>query len=186
MNPSYRAVRLAAQISLLLALLSTSAFLLLRTYLGDEEKVYKDGQITEVTKQGPVTIGDVEWKLVALQPWTQLVDAEKKPIQLDDQPAGSVVIVARIEITPRDGLRMDSNGFSCEAKLRDDRGNVWKGQSAYGFALPTYCGDEDHPFTRNKTGQLAQIYVVPKSAVPHLSGIQVENLEDRRRVLITR
>ncbi|GAA1564281.1 hypothetical protein GCM10009789_16950 [Kribbella sancticallisti] len=185
MNVSHRAVRLTAQIALLLALLSTAAFLLLRTYLGDEERIYNEGAITEVVTGGPVTIGNVEWKLEALQPWTQLVDAEKKPISMD-QPAGSVVVVARIAITPRDGLKMNSNGFSCEARLRDDRGNVWKGQSAYGFALPTYCGDEDHPFTRNKPGEVAQIFVIPQSAVAHISGIQVENLEERRRVLITR
>jgi hypothetical protein len=94
--------------------------------------------------------------------------------------------VARIAITPRDGLRMGSSGFTCSAALRDDRGNLWKSQSAYGFPLPTYCGDDDHPFTRNKTGRIAQIYVVPESAVPHISGIQVENLEEFRRVLITR
>jgi hypothetical protein len=185
MNPSHRAVRLAAQISLLVALLATSVFLLLRTYLGDEETVYKGGNVNEVVHQGPVTIGNVEWKLESLQPWTQLVDEDKEKISLS-APAGSVIIVARIAITPRDGLRMGSSGFTCSAVLRDDRGNLWKSQSAYGFPLPTYCGDDDHPFTRNKTGQIAQIYVVPESAVPHISGIQVESLEEFRRVLITR
>lgn len=185
MNLSHRAVRLIAQISLLVALLATSVFLLLRTYIGDEETVYKAGNVNEVVHQGPVTIGNVEWKLESLQPWTQLVDEEKEKISIT-APAGSVIMVARVAITPKDGLRMSSTGFTCSASLRDDRGNLWKGQSAYGFPLPTYCGDTDHPFTRNKTGQLAQIYVVPEAAVPHISGIQVENLDEFRRVLITR
>jgi hypothetical protein len=185
MKTSQRTMRLAAQISLLVALLATSSYLIVRTYLGDEEQIYNNGAVDEVVSQGPVVIGKVEWKLESLRPWTQLVDAEKKPIELD-QPAGSVVIVAKIAITPKDGLKLDSDGFGCSAVLRDDRGNLWKSQSAYGFALPTYCGDDDHPFTRNKVGQLAQIYVVPKSAVPHLTGIQVEDLDERRRVLITR
>jgi hypothetical protein len=81
---------------------------------------------------------------------------------------------------------MGSSGFTCEAMLRDDRGNLWKSQSAYGYPLPTYCGDDDHPFTRNKTGRIAQVYVVPQSAVPHLTGIQVEDSVARRRVLLTR
>lgn len=185
MNPSHRAVRLAAQISLLLALLATSVVLIVRTYLGDEETVYKEGNVNEVVNQGPVVIGDVEWKLESLQPWTELVDEEKEPIRLT-KPAGSVILVAKVAITPRDGLKIGSSGFTCEATLRDDRGNLWKSQTPYGFPLPTYCGDTDHPFTRNKTGQVAKIFVVPESAVPHVSGIQVENLEERRRVLITR
>lgn len=185
MSPSNHLLRLTAQVSLLVALLGVSAFLLLRVYLDDEEQIYDNGAVTEVAGPGPATIGLVEWKLESLQPYTKLVDEEKKEIDLD-QPAGSVVIVATASITPKDGLKMDSDGFTCEAKLRDDRGNLWKSQSAYGFPLPTYCGDDDHPFTRNKAGKLAQIYVVPESAVPHLTGIQVENLKERRRLLLTR
>ncbi|MFC5261701.1 hypothetical protein ACFPJ1_06215 [Kribbella qitaiheensis] len=185
MNPSNRLLRLTAQISLLIALLGVSAFLVLRVYLDDEENVYDNGAVTEVVGPGPATIGLVEWKLDSLQPYTKLVDDNNKPIDLD-QPAGSVVIVATASLTPKDGLKMDSDGFTCEAKLRDDRGNLWKSQSAYGFPLPTYCDDDDHPFTRNKAGKLAQVYVVPESAVPHLTGLQVENLKERRRILLTR
>ena len=185
MNPSNRLLRLTAQVSLLIALLAVSAFLLLRVYLDDAETVYDNGAVTEVVEQGPATIGLVEWKLDSLQPYTQLMDAEKKKIDLD-QPAGSVVIVATASVTPKDGLKMDSDGFICEAKLRDDRGNLWKSQSAYGFPLPTYCGDDDHPFVRNRASKIAQVYVVPESAVQHLTGIQIENLEERRRILLTR
>jgi len=178
------AVRLAAQISLLLGLLSTSAFLLTRTYLGDDEQIYNDGAITEVVSKGPVTIDNVEWKLDSLQTYTKLVDDEGEEISLG-QPAGAVIIVATATVTPLDGLYMKDNGFSCSADLRDDRGNVWEGQQPYGYPVPTYCSDDDHPFTRNKPAKIAQVYVVPASAVPHLTGIQVENLEERRRVLLT-
>jgi hypothetical protein len=185
MKSPQRAVRLTVQISLLVALAATSAVLLLRTYLGDEETVYKSGSVTEVVQQGPVTIDQVQWKLESLEEYTQLVNAEKKTISLD-QPAGSVIILAKVAITPLDGVKVGAGGFSCTTKLRDDRGNIWPSQDAFGFALPTRCSDDDHPFVRNKTGVLAQVYVVPKSAVPHLSGIQVETLTDYRRVLLTR
>ena len=185
MKSSQRAVRLTVQISLLVALAATSAFLLLRTYLGDAEKVYKGGSVTEVVQQGPVTIDRVQWKLESLEEYTQLVDTEKKTISLD-QPAGSVIILAKVAITPLDGLKLGAGGFSCTTVLRDDRGNIWPSQDAFDFALPTRCSDDDHPFVRNKTGLLAQVYVVPKSAVPHLSGIQVETRTDFRRVLLTR
>ncbi|GAA0936193.1 hypothetical protein GCM10009554_23520 [Kribbella koreensis] len=185
MKSSQRAVRLTVQISLLLALAATSALLLLRTYLGDTEKVYKSGTVTEVVQQGPVTIDRVQWKLESLEEYTQLVNEEMKTISLD-QPAGSVIIVAMVAITPLDGVKLGASGFSCTSVLRDDRGNVWPSQDAFGFALPTRCSDDDHPFARNKAGQLAQVFVVPRSAVPHLSGIQVETRTDFRRVLLTR
>jgi hypothetical protein len=184
MRLANRAVRLAAQISLLLGLLSTSAFLLTRTYLGDDEQIYNDGAITEVVSKGPVTIDNVEWKLDSLQTYTKLVDDEVEEISLC-QPAGAVIIFATATVTPLDGLYMKDNGFSCSADLRDDRGNVWEGQQPYGYPVPTYCSDDDHPFTRNKPAKIAQVYVVPASVVPHLTGIQVENLEERRRVLLT-
>ena len=87
MNPSNRLLRLTAQISLLIALLGVSAFLLLRVYLDDEENVYDNGAVTEVVGPGPATIGLVEWKLDSLQPYTKLVDDKEKAIDLD-QPAG--------------------------------------------------------------------------------------------------
>jgi hypothetical protein len=179
---SRRVLRLAAQISLLVALAGTSTVLLLRPYLDDDgERIYRQGTVSEVAQQGPVTIDHVQWKLESLEVYTQLVNTEKKKITLD-QPAGSVVILAKIAITPLAG----TSGLSCSAKLRDDRGNLWENQAAFDFALPTSCNDDEHPFALNKTGQLAQVYVVPESAVPHLTGVQVENQREYRRVLITR
>ncbi|WP_020386715.1 hypothetical protein [Kribbella catacumbae] len=185
MKPPRRAARLIAQISLLVALAATSAVLMLRTHLGDEETIYRQGTINEVVQQGPVTIGRVQWKLESLEVYTQLVDGEKKKISLD-QPEGSVVILAKVSITPLDGLKMGADGFSCSSSLRDDRGNLWGQQSVSGLALPTNCGDDDHPFSRNKAGLLAQVYVVPQSAVPHLTGLQIESLSEYRRVLLAR
>jgi hypothetical protein len=178
---SQRALRLAAQIALLIALAATSAVLLLRPYLGDEERVYRQGEVTEVATRGPVTIAKMEWKLESLEVYTQLVDEKKEKITLD-QPAGAVVVVAKIALTPRAG----GSKLGCSAKLRDDRGNLWATQYASGFELPTSCSDDDHPFSRDKTGQLAQVYVVPESALPHLTGIQIENQAEFRRVLLTR
>jgi hypothetical protein len=176
-------VRRISQVALLLVLLSLSAYLLLRTFLDDEEQRYNDGTVTEVVGRGPVEIGHINWKLDSMQPYTKLVDNEKKPIELD-VPAGAVIVLVKMSITPLDGLKIN-NGFTCAAMLRDDRGNTWKGQDAYGLALPTFCSDSEHPIERNHTGKIAQVYVVPKSAVPHLVGITTEYREDFRRVLLT-
>jgi hypothetical protein len=175
-------VRRISQVALLLVLLSLSAYLLLRTYLDDEEQRYKAGAVTEVVSRGPVEVGHVKWKLDSMQAYTRLVDDEKKPIDVD-VPAGAIIVLVKISITPLDGLMMD--GFACEALLRDDRGNTWKGEDAYGLALPTFCSDDDLPVERNHPSQIAQVYVVPKSAVPHLVGITTENIDDFRRVLLT-
>ncbi|MEU4391018.1 hypothetical protein [Kribbella sp. NPDC023855] len=183
---SQRLLRLTAQVSLLVALASTSAFVLVRPYITDSDKVYRQGAITEVVERGPVIVDRVEWKLDSLDVYTQLVDKEKKTVTSLDRPAGSVIVLAKSTVTALDGLKMGADGFTCTAKLRDDRGNVWESQSAYGLAFAIRCSDEDFPFVRNKPGVVAHIFVVPESAVPHLVGIQVENLSDYRRVLITR
>jgi hypothetical protein len=185
MNLSARGFRWTAQVSLLLMLLGLSAYLTVRTYLGDDEKVYRQGAVTEVVGHGPVEIDHVRWQLDSLQPYTKLVDKEKKEIEFD-HPTGSVIILVTVSVTPLDGLKM-SDGFSCEAKLRDDRGNVWEKSDVYGYELATFCSDDDRPIKRNQTGRIAQVYVVPASAVPHLTGIQVEDPDSDvlRRVLLT-
>jgi hypothetical protein len=94
--------------------------------------------------------------------------------------------MVKVQVTALEGLRMNDGGFTCEAKLRDDRGNVWKAQNVYGeFTLPTYCSNDDQPIRRNVPTQVAQLYVVPASAVPHLTGIEVETREGFRRILMT-
>lgn len=183
---SQRVLRLTAQVSLLVALASTSALVLVRPYITDSDKLYRQGAITEVVERGPVTVNRVEWKLDSLDVYTQLVDKDKKKITSLDQPAGSVLVLAKTTVTALDGLKMGADGFTCTASLRDDRGNVWKSQSAYGLPFATRCSDEDFPFVRNKPGVVAHVFAVPPEAVPHLTGVQVENLSEFRRVLITR
>lgn len=184
MRVANRAARLAAQISLLLALASTSGFLLVRPYIDNEETLFDEGRVTEVVGKGPVTIGKVEWKLDSLEAYTRLVDEDGKEISMS-RPAGSVIIVAKATVKPLEGVYLKNRGFSCSANLRDDRGNTWQTKSPYKFPLPTYCTNDDFPFTINQARQIAQVYVVPKSAVPHLSGIVVQNLDERRRVILT-
>ncbi|MEI8406891.1 MULTISPECIES: hypothetical protein [unclassified Kribbella] len=182
-----RAARLAAQISLLLALIATSAYLLTRVYLGDEEQVWNQGNVNEkVENGGPVTIGHVEWKLDSLQPYTRIVDDEQEEIGLG-APAGSILMIAKLTATPREGLYLKDGGFSCGADLLDDRGNVWSpASSTSDWELPTSCfGSDDVKFELNKPGQIAQIYVIPASAVPHIIGISMQSREGFRRVLIT-
>ncbi|WP_344233643.1 hypothetical protein [Kribbella hippodromi] len=184
MNFSGRTSRLTVQISLLVSLLAVGVVVMLRPYIADEEQIYKQGRIDQVVSQGPVTIGHVEWKLESLKAYTTLVDDEGKPISLG-APAGAVVVVANLTATPRDGLFLKERGFSCGSTLRDDRGNSWEDQQAYGYPLPTYCSDDDHPFTMNKPAKVAQVYVVPKTAVPHLTGIVFEDFDERRRAMLT-
>jgi hypothetical protein len=183
MNLSTRAFRWTAQISMLATLLGLSSYLTVHNYLGDEERVYREGAVTEVVGHGPITIDHIRWQLDSMQPYTRLVDKEQKEIDDVEHPAGSVIILAKVSVTPLDGLKMN-NGFTCKAQLRDDRGNIWESQDAFGYELATYCGDDDRPIKRNETGKIAQVYVVPASAVPHLLGLQVEDLTDRRRVLM--
>jgi len=179
-----RAVRLTVQISLLLALLSGSVFVMLRSYLSDDERIYNEGRINQVVSQGgPVTVADVEWKLDSLESYTRLTDDEGEEISLD-APAGSVIIVATVTVTPGEAVYLKNGGFTCNASLRDDRGNSWPSANAFDFALPTSCSDDEHPFTRGKDGKIAQVFVVPGTAVPHLTGIIVEDLAERNRVLI--
>jgi len=181
-----RAARMAAQISLLLALIATSAFLLTRVYLGDEEQVWNQGNVNEmVGSGGPVTIGDVEWKLDSLQPYTRIVDDEGEEIGMG-APAGSILMVAKLTATPQEGLYLKDGGFSCAADLRDDRGNVWQpASSTSDWELPTSCfGDDKVKFAIGKPTQIAQIYVIPVSAVPRVVGVQIQDRDGFRRVLI--
>jgi hypothetical protein len=181
-----RAARLAAQISLLVALMATSAYLVTRVYLDDEEQVWNQGNVNELVQNGgPVTIGDVEWKLDSLQPYTRIVDDEGEEIGLS-APAGSVLMIAKLTATPREGVYLKDGGFSCSAKLLDDRGNIWSSVSTSDWELPTSCfGNDDVKFELNKPGKVAQIYVIPADAVPHVIGVSIETREGFRRVLIT-
>jgi hypothetical protein len=183
-NLASRASRLVVQISLMVALLGLSVFTVLQPYLSDEEDLYKQGRIDEVVTQGPVTVQSIEWKLDSLKAYTSVLNEDGEPIKLD-APAGSIFVLATLTVTPRKGLQLDDQGFSCEAKLRDSKGNVWEDTLATGYPLPTFCGDDDHPFTMDKPGKIAKVYIVPKSVVPDVIGLTVEDFYIHRRVLIT-
>jgi hypothetical protein len=184
MKETSRVARLAAQISLLLVLLATSCFLMLRSYLGDPEQNFNEGAIKQVVAKGPVTIGKVGWQLDSMTVYTRLVDAKGKQISVL-RPAGAVIVVAQLRVTPLDGLRLEDGGFLCGTSLRDDRGNIWAPTNAFDFPVPTSCSDDDHPMVRNKANKIAQIFVVPQEAVPHLQGLLVTNRDDYERFLIT-
>ncbi|GAA1573383.1 MULTISPECIES: hypothetical protein [Kribbella] len=179
-----RATRLAAQGLALISLLSVGTFATLRPYLNSDEDAYKEGRIDQVVSQGPVTVADVEWKLDSLKVYTQLLNEDGEPIELDG-PAGTVVVLASITVTPKPGLYLKDHQFTCDAVLRDSKGNTWDDQQAYGYPLPTYCGDDDHPFTMGKPAKIAKVFVVPKNAVPDLVGITTEDFYLHKRVLIT-
>jgi hypothetical protein len=181
-----RAARLGAQISLLVALVASSGYLLTRTYLGDEEQVWNQGNVNEMVQGGgPVTIEYVEWKLDSLQPYTRLVDDEGEVLGMG-APAGSMVMVAKMTATPRDGVYLKDGGFSCTANLRDDRGNVWAPASTSDWELPTSCfGSDEVKFELNKPGKVAFVYIVPADAVSHVIGLSMETRDSFRRVLIT-
>ncbi|TDX08735.1 hypothetical protein [Kribbella sp. VKM Ac-2566] len=184
MNLASRASRLAVQIALLIALLGVGTFTVLHPYLSDGERIYNQGRIDEVVSQGPVTVQDIEWKLDSLKAYTSVLNEDGEAIQLD-APAGSIFVLATLTVTPRKGLHLDDRGFSCDALLRDSKGNTWDDTLATGYPLPTFCGDDDHPFTIDKPGKVAKVYIVPKSAVPNLIGLTVEDFYVHRRVLIT-
>ncbi|MFB6723422.1 hypothetical protein ACFCV3_24800 [Kribbella sp. NPDC056345] len=179
-----RAARLAAQISLLLVLLATSCFLMLKTYLGDPEQNFNDGAINHVVDKGPVTIGRATWQLDSMSVYTRLVNTKGEEIKVD-RPAGAVIVVAQLRVTPLDGLRLQDGGFHCATSLRDDRGNSWQTTNAFRFPVPTTCSDYDTPLVRNKPNKIAQIYVVPEEALPHLQGVVITNRDDYERFLLT-
>lgn len=181
-----RALRLTAKLSLLIALASLSTFLLVRTYLGNPETIYKEGTVTDTVSKGPVTLENVRWQVGKMQPYTQLVDEDGERVGLQNNVPGSVVIAVHLTVTPLPGLdRMGSGGFVCETQLRDDRGNIWKNQDLSSTLGVSSCTDDDHPMKENQPNKLVKLYVVPASAVPHLVGIQVGSLDEFRRVLIT-
>ncbi|MFI7059929.1 hypothetical protein ACIBL3_03005 [Kribbella sp. NPDC050124] len=187
-----RAARLAAQISLLLALMSTSAYMLTRVYLDDDERIYNEGNINEMaTSGGPVTIGHVEWKLDSLQPYTRIVDKKGEEIGMGGT-AGTILMIAKLTATPRQGVYLKDGGFTCGADLWDDRGNVWQpGPNTSDWELPTNCyaddsddDGKDEKFEIDKPRQVAMIYVIPADAASHVIGVSMQDRDGFRRVLI--
>jgi hypothetical protein len=186
MRLSDRALQLTARVSLLIALASLSAFLLVRTYLGSPETIFKEGTVTETVSRGPVTLEKVRWHLGTMQVYTHLADEDRRKVVLDNNVPGSVVVAVHLAVTPLDGVdELSSGGFLCETHLRDDRGNIWKNQDVATELGPSSCSDDDHPLKLNQPNKLVKLFVVPADAVPHLVGVQVAAPYEYRRALIT-
>jgi hypothetical protein len=185
-NSPSRAVTLVSRFALLLALLSLSVFLAVRTVLGSQDTFEQEIPITQVAKKGPATVDDVVWELDSLQIYTRLVNENKEPVEAD-VPDGAVIVKAVLKLTATDRTRLD-DGFSCEAQLRDDRGNVWENESVFGVGLPTFCGDSELKIVRGKPFRIAKIYFIPKEAVPHIVGLitpGTDNASAEDRLLLT-
>ena len=180
-------LRVASRIGLLLTLLALSVFLGVRTTLGSQDTVQKRQPVTKVVKKGPVTVDTVVWRLDKLQLFTRLVKLNKEPIDLD-VPDGAVVAKATLTLTATDRTKLD-DGFTCNAVLRDDRGNTWEDEDVVsGLDLPTYCGDSDLDIVRGKPFQVALVYLIPKESAKHLVGLMTpgtDNSSVDERVLIT-
>jgi hypothetical protein len=181
------AVRLASRIALLVILLAAAVLLTVRPTLGDEDTFEKESPITQVVKRGPVEVDDLEWKLESLKVYTRLVNAEtQEPVDLE-VPDGATIVMATMSLKPNERTILN-DGFACDAELMDDRGNLWEDENAFGIALPTYCGDDELKIERGKAFKIAKVFVVPKEAVPHLTGVitpESGTLSADRRVLIT-
>src|SRR4051812_12593666 len=164
-----KTLRVTARVAVLIALLALIVWTIYKPTL-DEATKRREETITDVVSKGPVEVGHVRWTLDSLRVYTKLADAEGRAVELD-APAGASIVVAVLDIRPLAGLKMN-NGFTCDAQLVDDQNNIWKAEdNVFGMALPTYCGDDDHPFVRNKSGKLMKVFVVPTVVVPRLLGV---------------
>lgn len=186
MTASARAVEVISRVALLLALVAAAAYLMIGPYLDDTEETEQKA-VTRVVQTGPVAVNDeVQWKLLSLRAYTRLVGKDGKEVSLD-VPSGATIVVAELSAKSLPGARVTKSGFTCTVELRDDRGNTWPEQSPFGLATPTMCSDYDKPFKPGVEGKVAKVFVVPKSAVPHLIGVVAPPVgsPSDNRVLIT-
>jgi hypothetical protein len=177
--------RLSRQ-SLLVLLLALATYLTVRTELSDEDTFEKESPVTEVVSRGPTEVEDVEWRLDSLKVYTRLLDEKKEEVDVD-VPDGAVIVFAILTVKPTERTKLD-DGFTCNADLIDDRGNVWEAEDVFGIDLPTYCGDDDINVQRGKPFKIAKVFVIPKTAVPHVTGLvtpETGNTSAERRVLLT-
>lgn len=184
---SPRVVGLVSRVALLLCLVAIATWLTVRTVLGDEDTFEKSSPITEVVKGGPVTVQNVVWKLDSLKAYVRLINEETQEEADVDIPDNAIAVMATFTLTPTERTRID-DGIYCNTNLVDDRGNVWKEESVFGIQYPTFCGDDDLNIKRGVPFKIAKVYVVPKSAVPHLRGVITppdDETSAEERVLIT-
>jgi hypothetical protein len=181
-----RALTLVSRFALLLMLLSLSVFLAVRAVLGSQDTFEQEIPVTQVAKKGPATVDNVVWELDSLQVYTRLVNENKEPVDAD-VPDGAVIVKAVLKLTATDRTRLD-DGFTCDAQLRDDRGNVWEDEDVFGIGLPIFCGDDDLKIVRGKPFKVAKVYFIPKEAVPHIVGLitpGTDNSSAEERLLLT-
>ncbi|WP_328989724.1 hypothetical protein OG394_26145 [Kribbella sp. NBC_01245] len=169
-----RVLDLAGRIALVLCLFALSVYFVVRPFLGDDyENMQRAKAINQVVERGgPVKVDGIEWKVNSMKAYTRLLNEDREAIDLD-VPAGAIVVVVEATVTADKTVVVDGEGYSCNAELADDRGNRWEEKSAYGYTMPTYCTNSDNPAKREVPFKVAKIFLVPKSAVPHLLGIIV-------------
>lgn len=187
MTASGRLVTLTSRFALLLTLVVAAVYLMTSPYL-DDTQTTEENEVTGVVRAGPVAVnGEVEWELLSLRAYTRLVKKDGKQATID-VPSGATIVVAELSAKALAGAKVDEDGFLCAVELRDDRGSTWPEQGVFGLPTPTSCSDFEHPFKRGVAGKVAKVFVVPKSAVPHLTGVVAPPVGTRsdNRVLITR
>ncbi len=176
-----------SRISLLVLLLAVGGFLTVRMELADEDTFKKEAPVTEVVAKGSAEVDDVKWQLDSLKVYTRLLDEKNEEVEVE-VPDGAVIVYATITLTPTERTKLN-DGFTCDAALMDDRGNVWEDEDAFGIALPTFCGDDELKIVRGKPLKVAKVYVIPKTAVPHVLGLVTpprDNTSAERRLLLLR
>lgn len=174
-----------SRIALLVLLLVLGGFLTVRMELADQDTVEKESPVTEVVANRPAEVEDVWWRLDNLKIYTRLLDKKNEEVEID-VPDGAVIVYAGLTLTPTERTKID-DGFSCDAELMDDRGNVWEDEDAFGIPTPTFCGDDALEIVRGKPMKVAKVYVVPRTAVPHIVGLITpprDNTSAERRVLL--
>ncbi|HEY3006083.1 MAG TPA: hypothetical protein VGJ44_27290 [Kribbellaceae bacterium] len=177
-----------ARVSVVVLLGSLSVLLTVRPELGDQDTFEKQIPITRVVEQGPTVVDDVEWTLKSLKAYTMLADEEHQQIDLK-VPDNAVVVVATLTLRSTDRTKLN-DGFHCDADLNDDRGNRWEDEEVVsGYPLPTFCGDDKvKKLERGTPFTAAKVFIVPKDAVPHLTGLTVPGADAssaEERVLLT-
>lgn len=175
-----------SRFALLVLLAAVAVHLTMRTELADQDTWQKESPITQVVRHGPAEVDEVEWTLDSLKVYTRLLDDRKEEVDVD-VPAGAVIVMAVLTLKTTERTII-SDAFTCNAELIDDRGNVWEDADVFGITLPTFCGDDDLDVKRGVPFKVAKVYVIPKSAVPHVTGLitpESGNTSVDRRVLLT-
>jgi hypothetical protein len=176
-----------SRFSLLVLLLALGGYLTVRMELGDEDTFKKEAPVTEVVgKKTTAEVEDIKWRLDSLAVYTRLLDEKKEEVDVE-VPDGAVIVYATLTLTPTDRSKLN-DGFSCDAELMDDQGNVWEDEDAFGIALPTFCGDDDLNIVRGKPVKIAKVYVIPEKSVPNVVGLitppRGNNAAERRILLL--